>query len=116
MTRIPYKRLVLLIALYAGLIAFLLVTNPNKLTIGWLILPFVWLFCNLFLTALVFMDIFGYKYRSKKRLGVTLLVALIPTIILILDSVNQLTLRDCLLITIVGLLAVFYIGKLQPHK
>lgn len=111
------KRVFLLAIMYGGFISFLLTTNPNKLTIGWLIVPFIWLFVCLFFSVLLIMDVFAIRLaRTKRQLSIATLIAIVPTTLLLLDSVNQLTLRDVLLILIFGTLAVFYTSKLEISK
>ncbi len=60
------------------------------------------------------MDIFHYRpARPNKRLTVAALIGVVPTIALLLDSIDQLTIKDGLLIALFGVVAVFYISKLE---
>ena len=108
------KRIILLVIMYTSLFMFLFMTNPNKLAIGWLIIPFIWLFIVLYLSVLFIFDITGYKaHKPKRKVTTAVLIAAIPSLILLLDSIDQLTLKDGLLIVILGLIASFYTNKFK---
>lgn len=114
---IRYKRLLLLVGLYGGLLVFLFTTDPRKIAVGWLILPFVWLFVSLFLTFIYLIDWFSDSRKHSRRQTLTAgLLATIPTLMLLLDSVDQLTAKDFLLIAGLGGLAAFYISKISLKK
>ena len=66
------------LVLYGGLAVFLFNTDPHTLQIGWLLIPFVWLF-----------------------------------VALLLDSINQLTIRDGLLLIALGAVGLFYASKVN---
>lgn len=114
MNKKQVKKLSIILAAMAGLLVFLFATNPKNLSIGWLILPFIWLFICIFLVSLFVLDLFGVG--SKKRLTIATLTGLVPSVALLLNSVNQLTLRDGLLVLIIGLIAIFYSSKLEIGK
>jgi len=110
------RNLILIILLYAGLLVFLLSTNPNKLSVSWLIIPFVWLFVALLCSARLAIDVFrspSGRHLSKRQLSVAAVCAAIPTVMLLLDSINQLTIKDSLLIGALGIGALFYITKIH---
>jgi hypothetical protein len=75
--------------------------------------PFVWLFVALLWT---FRTILSYTRRDKPSSRVTLtsvFAALLPTLALLLDSVNQLTVRDLILLVGFGLVGFFYASRLN---
>ena len=115
--KIRYRRILILIVLYGGFLTFLLSTDPRKLPVGWLILPFIWLFLSLFLTFIYIIDWFSDGHRHSRRQSLTAgLLAAIPTSMLLLDSVDQLTLKDIFLIIGLGSLALFYVTKIKLKK
>lgn len=105
------KRLFVPFVLYGGLVTFLISTNPNKLAIGWLLLPFVWLFITLEWTAMAIFKHMNGRYKPRRPRTVAIALAALPTIALLLDSINQLTIRDGILIVVFGLVGAFYISK-----
>ncbi len=107
------KNITILAVLYMGLLTFLFLTNPNKLAVGWLILPFILLFSALFITILLILRTSQLSSRVRRPLILTALLAGVPTLILLLDSVNQLSLKDVLIIAVLGVLALFYFSKLS---
>jgi hypothetical protein len=108
-----------LIFLYLGLIIFLFSTDPNKLSIGWLILPLVWLFLCFFMTTLILIKRVPTKIRNlskSKQYTISFLVASLPTLMILLKSINQLTAKDFILFLIFYFLISFYVSKLRFKK
>lgn len=102
--------------LWGGLLVFLVASNPNKMSIGWLLLPFVWLFAALFFTFLILVKLMrphSEVKSSRKRYSSIAVVAALPCVMLLLDSVDQLTPKDGLLLVGIGIGAVFYISRLK---
>ncbi|HSX53186.1 MAG TPA: hypothetical protein VLF90_02335 [Patescibacteria group bacterium] len=110
------KKISILLLLWGGLIVFLVATNPNKLSIGWLLLPFVWLFIALFFTILLLTRLVrpsSIAGSRRKRYSAIAIVAALPCVMLLLDSVDQLTPKDGLLLVGIGIGAVFYVSRLK---
>ena len=110
------KKYVQLTLLYGGLLAFFLTTNPGKLPVGLLLLPFIWLFIALFMTVRLILAKRARKKEgelSRKTWVRAAAVALLPTFLLLLDSINQLTLKDGLLFAVFVVLVIFYANKLS---
>lgn len=111
--KIRYRRIFILVALYAGFFIFLVSTDPRKLKVGWLILPFLWIFACLFLTVIYLLDWLSSSHsHTKRQTLVASLFAAVPSLMLLLASVDQLTLKDCLLIGGMAALGVFYVNKI----
>src|SRR5882757_9421300 len=94
-----------LIAACMGILLLLMIsTEPARLPSAVLVLPFLLIFS---LILLVFVSVLrwgGLAMASSLRLG--LMAASLPMLILVLQSLGQLTLRD--LLTIVALFAITY--------
>ena len=119
LTRLRRKKIVTLILLYVGLIIFLFTTDPDKLPIAVLILPFIWLFFCLFTTFLFLFGFIEKKIRisaKPKRYELALLCAALPTLLLLLKSIGQLTIRDTIILLCLYALLVFYISKVSFKK
>ena len=106
-------RVSLVFVLYLSGPLFLLLTNPKNLSLPLLIFPFLWLFVSIIygLTGL-------YKLLAGKPVGRRLqlnfgLIALVPVLLAILQSIHQLSIKDIVLV--LGLVAVasFYVSKLD---
>jgi len=105
-----WKQIVGLVALYAVGVLFLILTNPGKLPILFLLFPFVYFFGLLYLTARLIM---GVRYQGMANRVIVVLVAAVPVLLLTLASIHQLTIKDVLLcIIIVGILA-WYLIKIR---
>jgi hypothetical protein len=92
--------------LMAGL---LLCSDPQTLPAIFLIMPFFLLFIIIFLSCMILARSIGFTGLTKVRTALT--VAFIPVLLLILQSLGQLTLRDCLAICIFFGIAYFYTAR-----
>lgn len=111
---IRFRRILILLALYGSFLIFLLSTDPRKLKVGWLILPFLWVFACLFLTAVYLIDWLSPRHsHTRRQTLIASLFAAVPAVMLLLDSVDQLTLKDGLLIGGMATLGVFYVNKIR---
>lgn len=106
-------RLWITIGLYVALAAWLFLTNPQKLPIIFLMVPFVLLFAALWLTANLFLNRFFPKLRKPRRVAAALCISGVPVFLLILGSVNQLTWRDVVLVVCLVVFLFFYSGRLH---
>ena len=107
------KKIMTAVGLYGGLFIFFMLTDPQKLSIGWLLLPFLWIFVALFWTFKSLIISIRRRRKSNKNNTLAAILAGLPTLILLLDSIDQLTVRDVLLIFILGVVGLFYVSKLN---
>lgn len=111
--KIRYRRILILAVLYGSFLAFLLSTDPRNLKVGWLILPFLWVFVCLFLTIIYAIDWLSPKHsHSRRKTMMASLFAAVPAVMLLLASVDQLTFRDSLLIGGLAAVGIFYVNKI----
>lgn len=99
---------------YAGLIVlylsgplFFMATNPESLPLVMLVIPFVWLFVCLFVTTQL---VLRNRKQANKRQTVMVsgVVASIPVLLALFQSIHQLSIRDVLLsVGLVVLLAIY---------
>ncbi len=106
------KQLLLPVVLYVVLFTFLFNTNPRELAIGWLLAPFALFFMALYFSFKPLFRRFASLSGRKVRI-LSGVAAAVPTLILLLDSVNQLTIRDVLLLMALGLVGIFYASRLR---
>lgn len=100
------------IIVVSGLLLGLLLcsTEPTHLPSAVLIVPYLLIFCVL--TALISYLVSirsGVYGRQQVRIGA--FGAALPTLLLVLQSVGQLTMRDALTIVAVFVIAYFYLAK-----
>jgi uncharacterized membrane protein YccC len=112
------KKSFLTILLYVGFIVFLFTTNPNKLPIGLLLLPIAWLFLCLFVAARFLFSrlLKNSKLSRSRRNTLALLAAGLPSLLLLLKSIDQLTARDSLLLLLLIGFALFYASRINFAK
>ena len=92
------------------LIGFMLITNPNRLPLLLLMVPFLVFFFFLF----YILKSFGKnqsKLRRRQRLIRAGVVASIPVLLLVLQTIHQLTIKDVLITLGLVLLATYYLNK-----
>ena len=100
----------------------MLTTNPKSIASILLIVPFIFFFFAIFFAVLLLFEGLnsddGKKNILRKRVTrprlVAVLVAGFPILLLVLQSIGQLTLRDTITACVIFLLAYFYIAKSAP--
>lgn len=97
----------LITALYLSGPLLILTTNPGKLPLPLLVLPFMWLFACLFVTSWFLLS--RKRGVSKKQAAmVSGVVASIPVLLAIFQSIHQLSIRDVFLsVGLVVLTAIY---------
>ena len=94
--------------LWAILGAFLAFSAPEKLPVALLIVPYVLLFAALYgawMALVRFTTPYGARARPRRRLGAVVCLSIV--LLLALQSLGQLSLRD--VITVVAIAAVGYV-------
>jgi hypothetical protein len=106
----------IILFLYLLLGAVLITTNPRSLPLALLVAPFVILATALYLTISLILRMMWPRLSRPKRLFYSACLAGLPTFLLILNSVNQLTWRDVLLVVILTLFLFFYGSRWQASQ
>jgi hypothetical protein len=84
-------------------------TNPQTLPSPVLIVPFIMIFM---VTMLVFLSIAAARHVPRRRaLRIAAFGAALPTLLLVLQSLGQLTVRDVLTILVLFCIAYFYMTR-----
>lgn len=102
-----HRRKLLLLAIYFSLPLFLAFTNPNNLALPLLVAPFILLFIIFFVT-------FSALVRSPNRRKKVLIAATgasVPVLLLIFQSMHQLTIKDVLLVGGLVGITIFYLSR-----
>lgn len=103
------KRILLFGLLAIMLIALFLGTNPQQLPSVFLVMPFLVIFSALFWGAKWFILRRYSNIRKANRIAV--LCASLPTLLLVLQSLGQLTIKDVGITTVLFILSYFYIAR-----
>lgn len=96
----------------SGLFLFLLLTNPQNLPPIMLLVPFILLAIALFLTVRYMQNISEKQGRNKAR-AFALLVTFEVVTLLVLSSLHQLTIKDIVLVIILGVVFSAYLKRLK---
>lgn len=92
-----------------GLLLLLLTTDPAHLPSVMLFVPFLLLFMALWLGGSALLNMLGMRRSMATRLG--LFLAALPTLMLVLQSIGQLTFRDVVTISALFGIAYFYMSR-----
>lgn len=91
------------------LLLLLLTTNPQKLPSALLVVPFVLLFVVIASGIPAMLGAYGFTGQKVAKIGAT--VAAVPVLLLVLQSLGQLTVRDTLAVFMLFSLAYFYMSR-----
>ncbi len=97
-------------ALYLPGLIFFASTSPQELPVGLYVLPFIYIFLCVYLTTR-----FVLIRLTKQQMYAKLLpnvIATLVTLLLLLGSLQQLSVRDIFLVVAIGGLLVWYLRKL----
>jgi hypothetical protein len=86
---------------------FFMLTDPDKIPLPLLILPFLWLFAIVFLSCKLILQ---YRTRATKKqiLIASSLLACLVVLLFVFQSIHQLTIRDLLIsFAIIGIAGVY---------
>ncbi len=102
------------VAAWAICVAFLLVTDPYKLPAIFLLLPFIIIFMATYYTV---MSVFLRKpkaHKNPKRFAYV--ISTVVAVLLAMQSLGQLTLRDLVVVLALVVLGCFYIARTGDSK
>jgi hypothetical protein len=110
------QKVITLLLVWISLPVFLLVTNPETLPLPLLIIPFVLLFAVLYISAKTIIKTFLKDVPAKRRQTMAVVFALLPTLLILLASIRQLTVRDIAIIFGLLILLMFYLRRVDFLK
>jgi len=97
------------IGCFVALLALLLGIDPNNVPSFVLVLPFILLFTLLLTGIAYFLERQGLD--GKKSLKIAVLCASLPILLLVLQSIGQLTVRDVLTVGLLFIVSYFYVSR-----
>lgn len=108
------KRLVIITFCVLSIVSFVLLTDPQSLPIGLLLIPFILVAVFLYQLCMCILIVFrlGNNHFQKQRLA-ALLFSAIMTNFLILESIGKLSAVDIVLAAGISLVLGIYIAKFQ---
>lgn len=90
---------------------FLAVTNPERLPLLFIVVPFVWLFVTLYVSINF---VFAWRWPDsprKRKIIVAGVGAALPVLLLVFESIHQLTIKDFLLAVALVAFISFYMSR-----
>lgn len=104
--------LAIIVLSIVGLSLFLILTNPNEVAIGLLVLPVIFFFLIAYNSYLLIADWLKPAGRtSSKRKLAAIMAATFGTMVVILQSTGGISIADLILLILIGLLATVYVKK-----
>ena len=110
------QKLIVLLMPWVFLVGFLLVTNPETLPLPLLIVPFIVLLFALYTTAQALLRVLFKDIPKARKKTMALIFAILPTLLILLASIRQLTVRDTAIILGLLILLMFYVRRLDFLK
>ncbi len=110
-----YKFLGLLVV---GLLLFLSFTNPQNLPIFAVLIVLFWFYLIVSLLSMHILRTLQLKTLSSNRKLIlySFFIGIVPTLVLMLISINQLTAKDLLLLSVLGVIVLLYISRFKVTK
>lgn len=109
--KLPLTKIIALLALYAVGPIFMSVTNPQTVPLVLLIVPFLWAFLALFVTSWLVLGRVGILSHGRRRLLLSGIGATLPVLLLVLNSIHQLTMRDFLIVITILTIITIYLSR-----
>lgn len=107
------QKLTTILLLWISLPTFLLLTNPETLPIPLLIMPFLMVLFAIYRTTNLALGLGPRPMSPKRAKLMSGVIAILPTVLLILASIGQLTVRDSVIIFGLLILLTFYMRRLD---
>lgn len=102
--------------LYCLGVLFFVTTDPTNMPLPLLVVPFLWLFAVIFISILYLLSIKHVFGARKRRILAASIAAALPVLLLVFQSIHQLTIKDVLLSVAIIAVASFYIEKADYIK
>ena len=84
-----------------------------------LFIPFIWLFICLYLALKYFLKLISRKYRKfppTRQTSLAFVLSIVPICMLMLRSIDQLTIRDGLILLVLVSFGAFYVSRLSIQR
>lgn len=105
------KPIIYALLLFLPGVIFFAMTNPKELPVAFYIVPFVYIYlCGYVVTRFLLIKLGSHRYLHL----IPNVIAGLITLILLLGSLQQLSLRDIILLICIGVLLGWYLFKLGP--
>jgi hypothetical protein len=103
-------RVLLLAIAYVFALMFFVSINPEKLSLLFILLPFLIIFGLLYATVSFVLNVFFDITKVQKKIY-SLVLSIMPTLLFIIQSITQLTIRDVLLSLSITVIIIWYTSK-----
>ena len=97
-----------------SLLCFIIFTNPSDLPLPLLMVPALMVFVSGYLVSFAALSMLpNYPITKKKRRVIALASATLPTLLLVLQTLQQLLVRDILIVGGLWLLLIWYLQRID---
>ncbi len=94
-------------------VLLLSLTNPLKLPLVGLVLPFVLIFLTLYSGWFYLLRLLIRRFSTQRVIGLALLLSTMPTLLAVFESVHQLSIKDVLLAMAIVVAMGFYLLRVD---
>ncbi len=108
-----YKKIITFVLLLLFLPFFLAFTDPNQLPLPLLVVPIVLFFIISFLVFYLLIEFAKPNIEKARRRTISSLLAVFPTLLIVLQSLKQLTAIDVLLVILIWVPLTWYLLKID---
>lgn len=105
-----HKRITSLFIAYILVGIFFIFINPEKMKLVYIFLPFLLIFGLLYWSIDTFILVFFSLVQSQRRI-VSLVLSVMPVVLLVIQSITQLTIRDVVLCMVITVIIIWYISR-----
>lgn len=108
-----YKKIITFVLLLFSLPLFLAFTDPNQLPLPLLVIPIILFFVIFFSTFYLLVEFVKPNIEKARRRTISSLLAVFPTLLIVLQSLKQLTTVDVLLVILIWVPLTWYLLKID---
>lgn len=109
--KLKHKQVLLIVVFWLALAAMIFLLDPQEAPLPLLIVPFVLFFAAVYHSTKYFLQQVTPNMSVTRTSLLAVSVSVVPTFLLVLSSVEQLTIRDIILLATLLVTAVFYVRK-----
>lgn len=107
-TKIKKRKIVRLLVIYAAGILFLALTDPSRMPVQYLVIPFLWLFVAIFLTVETIVERYIPALTTRRKVVIAGICAALPVLLVVFSSIHQLSVKDLFITVALVICASFY--------
>lgn len=102
-------KIILLVLFYISGPLFLAMTDPRTLLLPLVLVPFAWLFAAIYIAVNGALEWRAPDLAKKRRIVIAGVSASLPVLLVVFESIHQLSIRDVLIVCALVIVTSFYL-------